>query len=103
MWWWLAYQRSGRPYCVVIIDGSSLAAARMHATLHKLGAGGTFSTGYPLDERCISMLRPGETGRMLSPQEAAALLGRFEGVLKKPPARSVRRRRSAAEASGTAG
>jgi hypothetical protein len=72
--WWLVYQRSGRPYYSIIIEGSSLAAARMRATLNKLGAGGTFSNGYPVDERCISMLRPGETGRTMSPQEAAALL-----------------------------
>jgi hypothetical protein len=98
--WWLSYQRSGRPYCVVIMDGSSLSAVRMRATLNKLGAGGTFTTGYPLDERCTAMLTPGDVGRMLSPQEAAALLDRFEGVVKKPPAPSTRRRQPPAEATG---
>ena len=68
----------------------------MHATLNKLGAGGTFSAGYPLDEPCISLLKPGETGRMMSPQEAMALLDRFDGTAKKPPASSLKRRRPAA-------
>ena len=92
--------RSGWPYCVVIIEGVSLPDARMNATIRKLGAGGIFSAGYPLNERCIAMLRPGETGRMMSPQEAAALLDRFECVVKKPPARSIQRRRAPAEANG---
>jgi hypothetical protein len=74
--WWLSYRRSGRPYCVGIIEGSSLPD------------GGIFSADYPLNERYVSMLRPGEIGCMMSPQEAAALLDRFEGVAKNHPRRA---------------
>jgi len=49
--WWLSYQRSERPYCVVIIEESSLPAARLRASLDKLGAGGIFSEGHPLANR----------------------------------------------------
>ena len=90
--WWLCYERSGRPYCVVLIEGSSLAAARMRATFDGLGAGGIFSEGFPLDPQCIAVLTDADVGRMLSPREAAALLDRFEGAHKKPPAPSLKRR-----------
>lgn len=96
--WWLCYQRSGRPYCVVIVEGSSLPAARMRATFDGLGAGGIFSEGHRLDAHCASVLTPTDIGRMLSPQEAAALLDRFDGEQKKPPAPSLKRRAQAERA-----
>jgi hypothetical protein len=99
--WWLCYQRSGRLLCVVIVEASSLSAARLHASIEGLGRGGVFSEGHALDARCVGLLRPDDVGRMLSPAEADALLARFEpGAAttgKRPPAGSVRRRARARE------
>ena len=76
--WWLCFERDGRLLGVAIVEAYSLVAARMRAALQGLGNGGTFTEGHVLDTRCCARLRPADTGRMLSPQEADALLDRFE-------------------------
>src|SRR5260370_951706 len=76
--YWLCYQRNGRLLGVVILEASSLVAARMQASLAELGRGGVFSEGHALDAGCRALLTPNDIGRMLSPQEAQALLARFE-------------------------
>jgi hypothetical protein len=90
--WWLCYQRNGQPFAVVIVEGASLIAARMHASLSELGRGGVFSGGHALDAQCSALLTPNDINRTLSLQEAEALIDRFErGAEKKPPAPSVKR------------
>jgi hypothetical protein len=54
-----------------------------------LGRDGVFSEGHALDAACRALLT---IGRMLSPQEAQALLARFERAARKPAAPSLRRR-----------
>jgi hypothetical protein len=90
--WWLCYQRNGQPFAVVIVEGFSLVAARMRASLSELGRGGVFSGGHALDEHCCALLTQKDINRTLSPQEAESLINRFERGQKKPPAPSVTRR-----------
>jgi hypothetical protein len=89
----LCYQRNGQPFGVAIVEGPSLVEARIRASLAEVGRGGVFTEGHALDAYCRALLTPHDIGRMLSAQEAAALIARFERPAeKKPPAPSVRRR-----------
>lgn len=90
--YWLCYERSGRSFCVAIVEASSLSVARLRASIEGLGRGGAFSEGHALDARCVASLRSDDIGRMLSPAEAGALLARFEDGPRRPPAPSLRRR-----------
>src|SRR5215471_15639626 len=71
--WWLCFERDGRFLGVALVEGETLAAARLRATVSGIAAGAKFTVGHPLDERCRAMLTPEETGRMLSAAEAAEL------------------------------
>ena len=91
--WWLCFERDGRFLGVAIIEGETLAAARLRATVSGVAAGAKFTVGHPLDERCRAMLAPDEIGRMLSAPEAAELAKRFErSAPKKGPATRIRRK-----------
>jgi hypothetical protein len=91
--WWLCFERDGRFLGVAIVEGETLAAARLRATMSGVAAGAKFTVGHPLDERCRAMLAPDEIGRMLSAAEAAELAKRFErGAPKKAPASRIRRK-----------
>ena len=80
----------GRLLGVVILEASSLVAARMQASLAELGRGGVFSEGHALDAGCRALLTPDGIGRILAPQEAQALFTRFERAARKTPAPSLR-------------
>jgi hypothetical protein len=99
--WWLCFERDGRFLGVAIVEGETLAAARLHATVSGVAAGAKFTVGHPLDERCRAMLAPDQIGRMLPAAEAAELAKRFErGAPKKGPATRIRRKpRGAANAA----
>jgi hypothetical protein len=99
--WWLYFERDGRLLGVAIVEGSSLPAACLRASLNGLGKGPRVSiTGHELDPRCRAVLTVQEIGRMLSLNEAANLLERFERAsAKKPPAPSIRRLRALALAN----
>ena len=99
--WWLCFERDGRFLGVAIVEGETLAAARLRATVSGVAAGATFTVGHPLDERCRAMLAPDQIGRMLPAAEAAELAKRFErGAPKKGPAARIRRKpRGAADAA----
>jgi hypothetical protein len=93
--WWLAYQRNGRPFCVVIIEAASLYNARIKASFNNLGRGGFFTGGHPLDAQSVAVLTEADVDRTLSPAEAEHLIARFERGRtegKKPAASSIRRR-----------
>src|SRR5215470_3199996 len=91
--WWLCFERDGRFLGVAIVEGETLAAARLRATVSGVAAGAKFTVGHPLDERCRAMLAPGQIGRMLSAADAAELAKRFErGAPKKGPATRIRRK-----------
>jgi hypothetical protein len=92
--WWLCFERDGRFLGVAIIEGETLSAARLRATVSGVGTGAKFTIGHPLDEHCRAMLAPDEIGRMLSATEAAELAKRFERAApKKAPATRIRRQR----------
>jgi hypothetical protein len=80
--YWLRYLRNGQTR-VVILDGWSVAHARMRAAGLEPGC---YVAGYRIDRATAAHLREGVVGRVLSHQEALALL-----VPKKPPVPSLRR------------
>jgi hypothetical protein len=91
--WWLFFERDGRFLGVAIVEGETLAAARLRATVSGVAAGARFTVGHPLDERCRGMLAADQIDRMLSAAEAAELAKRFErGAPKKGPATRIRRK-----------
>ncbi len=91
--WWLCFERDGRFLGVAIVEGETLSAARLHATVSGIATGAKFTVGHQLDDRCRAMLAPDEVGRMLSAMEAAELAKRFErGAPKKAPATRIRRK-----------
>ena len=91
--WWLCFERDGRFLGVAIVEGDTLSAARLRATVSGLADGAKFTVGHPLDERCRAMLAPDQIGRMLSATEAAELAKRFErDAPKKGPATRIRRK-----------
>ena len=99
--WWLCFERDGQLLGVAILEASSLPAAYLRASLKGLGKGPLVSiTGHELDPRCRAVLTIQDIGRMLTLNEAANLLERFERAAgKKPPAPSIRRLRALALAN----
>jgi hypothetical protein len=94
--WWLAFQRDGRPFCVVIVEAESLYDAKIKASFNNLGRGGIFTAGHRLDAHSAALLTEADINRTLSAAEAEQLIARFqrgrtEG--KKPAVASIRRRR----------
>jgi hypothetical protein len=74
---WLCYRNSGQ-VSVAIIDAPSLIHARMRAALDGRDAGATFAEGHELDADHAARVPRSRIGTMLSRDEAAALLDRFE-------------------------
>jgi hypothetical protein len=99
--WWLCFERDGRFLGVAIVEGDTLSAARLRATVSGVATGAKFTVGHPLDERCREMLTPDQIGRMLSAGEAAELAKRFErDAPKKAPAARIRRKPRRATETG---
>jgi len=91
--WWLCFERDGRFLGVAIVEGDTLSAARLRATVSGVAVGAKFTVGHQLDERCRAMLAPDQIERMLSASEAAELARRFErDAPKKGPASRIRRK-----------
>ena len=82
MYWW-RYVRAGETR-VVILDGWSVAHARMRAAGLEPGV---YASGCRIDAATAAYIPESVIGRVLSRQEALALL-----VPKKPPAPSLTRR-----------
>lgn len=86
--WWLAYSGEG----AVIIEGKSLAHARLLAAVHQLGRASQFLTGYPIDPELVELIPAGFIGRKIPPIEAGELLillqngGRKYGAMAAPRA-----------------
>jgi hypothetical protein len=81
--YWLRYVRDGETR-VVILDGWSLAHARMRAAWLEPGV---FIVGYRIDRATAAQLPEEVVGRVLTREEAVVPL-----VPKKPPAPSLGRR-----------
>jgi hypothetical protein len=81
--YWLRYLRDGKPR-VVILDGWSVAHARMRAAGLEPGV---YVSGCRIDTATAARIPEGVIDRVLSRQQALALL-----VSKKPPAPSLTRR-----------
>ena len=89
MLWWLVYTRNGRLAGVAIIEAGSLIAARMRANLDGIAPeDAEFGEGHELDENTAKAIPARQTGRMLTPKEAATLLDRIEQRRGKPRTRS---------------
>ena len=65
--WWLCFERDDRFLGVAIVEGETLSAARLRATVSGVATGAKFTVGHELDARCRAMLAPDAVGRMLSP------------------------------------
>jgi hypothetical protein len=94
---WLTYQRAGRLFGVVILDSTSLIAARQRASTDQVDGGAQFAGGSELDAKLAALVPPTSIGRMLAPKETYALLKKFDrGVTKRPAAPSIPRRQDQA-------
>jgi hypothetical protein len=93
---WLTYcDRFGRLVGVVIQDSYTLLLARFRASVAEIDQGAQFCEGHELDPATAKLVPETAICRMLSPDEAAKLLGKIErGMPKRPPAPSVKRRAS---------
>ena len=75
---WLTYSRDGNPAGVVILNAPDLTTARTRAAADGIDDGATFVEGRDLGDLALAM-SPDVFGRMLSPDEAAALLDSLGG------------------------
>jgi hypothetical protein len=82
---WLTYSRNGNPAGVVVLKASDLTAARTRAAAEEIDEGATFVEGRDLGEMGFA-ISPDALDRMLSPDEAAALLDSLGGF---PPAKGA--------------
>jgi signal recognition particle GTPase len=96
---WLTCRQSGRFAGIVLVEANSLLSARKRAAT-KTGRRIQFASCTELLEEFAKLVPPTEMGRMLSPNDAAKLVRRFErGILKwqaSSPVRRVAKPRAAA-------
>jgi hypothetical protein len=74
---WITYKSRNRPSGVIIVESSSLIAARMGAAIDGLDVGAEFSEGHKLDRATAALVPATAMGRMLSPDQAAELIRRI--------------------------
>jgi hypothetical protein len=84
--WWLAYSGEG----AVIIEGKSLAHARLLAAAHELGRASQFLTGYPIDPELVQLIPAGFISRTIPPDEARELLILLKNGARKYGATALR-------------
>jgi hypothetical protein len=77
---WLTYRDGVRLIGVVIIEAPSLIQARLKAAVSGVDVGAPFAKGHLLGAAIVALVPPTQIGRMLSGNEAAKLLARFEGL-----------------------
>jgi hypothetical protein len=83
---WLTYRDGpGRLVGVVITDAPSLIQARIKAAVSGIDGGAPFAKGHLLGAELVALVPPTQIGRMLSGNEAAKLLARFEGRKHRRP------------------
>ena len=83
---WLTYSRNGSPAGVVVLKASDLTTARTRAAADGIDDSAAFVEGRDLGDLALAM-PPDVFGRMLSADEAAALLDSLGGF---PPAKGER-------------
>jgi hypothetical protein len=71
--WWLKFI-AGQ---VVIIEGESLAHARLLATVNEFGRASQFVDGYAIDSHLMGLIPADYIGRALSKADADDLLGQL--------------------------
>jgi hypothetical protein len=74
----LLIYRDQRSASVIIIEALSLAAAQMKAVSAGLSTANSFRLAYELDAELMTLVPPGQVGRILPAREARELLTRFE-------------------------
>jgi signal recognition particle GTPase len=90
-YFWLTCRQNGRFAGIVIVDANSLLSARKRAAT-KTGRRIRFASCTELLAEFAKLVPPAAMGRMLSPNDAAKLITRFErGILKWQALSSVRR------------
>jgi hypothetical protein len=82
---WLTYRDGVRLIGVVIIEAPSLIQARLKAAAGGVEGGAPFAKGHLLGAEMVPLVPPTQIGRMLSGNEAAKLLARFEGLKNRRP------------------
>ena len=75
---WLTYRDSSCLIGVAIVKAPSLIQARVNASVCGVDAGASFAGGHEVGAELIAAVPSSQTGRMLSGDEAAMLLGRLE-------------------------
>jgi hypothetical protein len=86
---WLAYRQKGIA-CVLILQASSLISARLKASLQIDGIDEHFANGFEFEPE--HNIPAGMIGRLLTQEEAEALLKKFDRQIpKKAAAASIRR------------
>jgi hypothetical protein len=83
--WWPTYRKAGRLVGVIIMDAPALIQARMKAAVRGVDIGAPFGEGHVLSAELAALVPPAQIGPMLSGNEAAKLLARFEGRKHRRP------------------
>ena len=82
---WLTYRDANRLIGVIVTDAPSLIQARLKAAVSGVDVGAPFAKGHLLGAEIVALVPPTQIGRMLSENEAAKLLARFEGLKHRRP------------------
>jgi hypothetical protein len=82
---WLTYRNANRLIGVIITDAPSLIQARLKTAVRGIDAGAPFAKGHLLGTELVALVPPTQIGRMLSGNEAAKLLARFDGLKHRRP------------------
>jgi hypothetical protein len=80
---WLTYRFRNRLSGVIIVDSSSLIAARMGAAIDGLDVGAEFCEGRKLDRAAAAGVPAAAIGRMLRPDQAVELIRRNLTLAKR--------------------
>ena len=99
---WLTYRVSGGPVAVVIIEAPDPLQARFRAAVEGLDQANDAAECHQLEPDFAALILRNMIGRRLPVAEVAKLLrllDRSAPIPKRPPARSIRRRRGRAKLS----